>query len=241
MQLLILSDIHANLSALQAVIEDTKKYQIERTILLGDHIDYGMRPNEVISLLKDFLYPIDANIWGNHEKAIIDGDLEKFSSERGKAFSQYTKNILTGESKNYIQQEMNRNGFFECQYDNKQYLIVHASLENIFWKSISPETCLDKYIMYDYVLCGHSHLPFYFEKYLTIDNPDMRNRKKITFINPGAVGQPRNNNPRACYAVMDTIDGWIHLNNVVYNVENEQSLYGIDVDSFYKTRLSKGI
>ncbi|MDR3243597.1 MAG: metallophosphoesterase family protein, partial [Elusimicrobiota bacterium] len=96
-------------------------------------------------------------------------------------------------------------------------------------------------IDYDYALFGHSHIPLYFEKYFTVNNQSMRNKKKTVFINPGSVGQPRNHNNRACYAVLDTISGRLHLNNVEYDIAFEQKLYNAKVDEFYKTRLERGI
>jgi predicted phosphodiesterase len=241
MQLLILADIHANVSALEAVLNHTGKYSIDRAVFLGDAIDYGMRPNETITLLKQFPYSIDVNIWGNHENAVASGDITRFSSNRGRIFSAYTRKILSKESKQYIMERMNTNGNDERTYDGKAYLFIHGSREDIFWKSISTETNAELYLDYDYVLCGHSHIPFYFEKYVESYNPELRNKRKIVFINPGSIGQPRNHQPCACYAVLDTIDGWVHLNTVHYKIAEEQKLYTSEVDEFYKTRLERGI
>jgi len=73
---IVLSDIHGNLSALQAVLDDaTKKYTVDGIIILGDLIDYGMRSNEVISEIQKLSYPIMVNLWGNHEKAVMDMEL----------------------------------------------------------------------------------------------------------------------------------------------------------------------
>jgi predicted phosphodiesterase len=240
-QLLILADIHANVSALESVLNSTGKYSIDRAVFLGDAIDYGMRPNETIALLKQFPYSIDINIWGNHEKAIADGDITRFSSKRGQEFSAYTSRILSTESKQYIMERMNVNGTEERTYDGKTYLLIHGSLEDVFWKSISVDTNPELYKNYDYVLCGHSHIPFYFEKYVESGNSKLRGKKKIVFINPGSIGQPRNHQPCACYAVIDTIDGWVHLNTARYKITDEQKLYTNDVDEFYKTRLECGI
>jgi hypothetical protein len=55
------------------------------------------------------------------------------------------------------------------------------------------------------------------------------------------VGQPRNHNPLASYAVLDTEDGWVHFNTAPYDIALEQSLYELGVDEFYKTRLASGV
>jgi len=241
MILLVLSDIHANVSALISVLNDVRKYSIDKLILLGDHIDYGMRPNETIEILKKIPFPIEINLWGNHEKAIMDGDLERFSSERGREFSRFTFQILNNKSKEYINKEMCMHGYTEKTYNGKQYLMIHGSLEDTFWKSISPENSGENYIKYDFVLSGHSHIPYYMEKYYKTDNINTRGQKRTVFINPGSVGQPRNHNPRACYAVINTEAEWVHLNNVSYDVKAEQTLYGNNVNEFYKIRLENGI
>ncbi len=245
MLLLILSDIHANLSALTAVLEAVRAggYGVDRAILLGDHIDYGMRPNEVIRMLMELPYPVDVNIWGNHEKAILDFETEgsRFASQRGRAFSQLTARMLDEHARRYILY-MDRTGKAEREYDGKRYLFVHGSLEDVFWKSITPDTPGDAYAAYDVVVSGHSHLPHYFERYFPADNPVMRNKKKTVFLNPGSVGQPRNHNPNACFALLDTVTGQVHLNAVPYPVEAEQRLYeGQPVDPFYRDRLRYGV
>jgi predicted phosphodiesterase len=234
MQILVLSDIHANVSALQAVLNGARTYNIGLAVLLGDHVDYGMRPNEIITILKDFPYPIDVNICGNHERLIVDGNLQKFKM----FFSPYTGSILSAESTRYICEEMNTEGFTYRTYDGKRCLMIHGSIEDTFWSAISTKSNFEKYREYDYVFSGHSHLPLCFEQYF---NQGMNNEKKTVFVNPGSVGQPRNHNPRACYCVFDTISGWVHLNNAEYDVTAEQSLYGTEVDSFHSRRLSKGI
>ena len=241
MKLLILSDIHANISALNAVLNDVKTYNIDKIILLGDHIDYCMRPNETIEILKNLPGKADVNIWGNHEKAIFDEQLERFSSDRGRDFSRYTSNILNENSKNYLLNDMFTQGYSEKTYNEKYFLFIHGSLEDVFWKSISYESANENYLKYDFVVSGHSHRPNYFEKYFSFNNADTRGKKRVVFINPGSVGQPRNHNPRACYAIIDTITESVHLNSTDYDIKAEQSLYVPEIDEFYKTRLEKGI
>jgi predicted phosphodiesterase len=164
MQLLVLSDIHANLSALEAVLQKARSYKIDAVVLLGDHIDYGMRPNEVIEVLQTLPYPVDVNIWGNHEKAIIDGDLSRFSTDRGREFSKYSGNLLSENSKKYLN-AMTQEGFTNKSYNGKSFLFIHGSLEDVYWKSIQFDTAGTEYQEYDYVLSGHSHKPLYFEKF----------------------------------------------------------------------------
>jgi putative phosphoesterase len=229
-KLLILSDIHANLTALNAVLNDSVKYKPYKAVLLGDIVDYGMRPNEVIDALQNLNCKILVNIWGNHEKAIFDKELSKFSSDRTRDFSRFTSKILTDESRQYLL-GMRKEGFAELSLEGKQILAIHGSLEDVFWKGISVENITTDYSKYDYVLFGHTHVPMYFER---------RGENKTVFINPGSVGQPRNNNPRACYSVLDLKSGAVFLENAKYDVKLEQELYTAEIDEFYKTRLAVG-
>lgn len=240
MKLLIMSDIHGNLCALDAVIESLKNKKTDSCILLGDLIDYGIRSNEVIERLQGLPYPIICNIYGNHEEAVIKDEYDRFSSERGKMCAKYTKSILNENSLSYIG-GMNRAGKYEFSVEGKRFLAVHGSLKDVFWKSINIADDLAEYAGYDYVLSGHSHLPHFFERYFACDNPAKRNKKKTVFVNPGSVGQPRNLNASAQYVVLDTETEEIEFKKINYDIEKEQRAYNGQVDEFYKTRLKEGV
>ena len=240
MKLLIMSDIHGNISALESVLENLNNKTLDACILLGDLIDYGMHSNEVIEKLKKLPYPIICNIYGNHEAAIMQDEYSRFSSDRGRQCAKYTKSILNENTFEYIM-SMKSEGKFEFSVDGKKFLAVHGSLKDNFWKSINVGDDLSEYEKYDYVLSGHSHLPHFFEKFFKCDNPGKRNKKKTIFINPGSVGQPRNLNCMAQYAILNTETEEIELKKVAYEIEKEQLAYKGQVDDFYKARLKEGV
>lgn len=242
---IVLSDIHGNLSALNAVIRDfeARNYQPDSIAILGDIINYGMRPNEVIDRLKELStkYRIEVNLFGNHEKALIDGDTSHFSTERGKQVLDFTRNKLTQESLGYIK-ELTKEGFIEKEIGGKSILFVHGCIDDPFWGKLNPEIAGDlQYSRYDYVISGHSHIPHLFENFYPNDNPDYRNKKRTIFLNPGSVGQPRNHNPQAQYLYMEVSSETFHFNSVPYEVEKECSLFTYEVDGFYSLRLINGI
>lgn len=246
-KLIILSDIHGNLNALEAVINDfeIRGLQPDGIALLGDIINYGMRPNEVIERLKEIAdrYEIIVNIFGNHEKALIDGDTTHFSTDRGRSILDYTRKKLTERSMTYITSFMKREGYMEFEIVGKEILFIHGNIDDPHWGKLNITT-LDtpRYAKYDYVISGHSHIPHLIEHFFNVDNSEFRNRKRIVFLNPGSVGQPRNHNPRAQYLFADFEAEIFHFNSVRYDVGYEQNLYeGAEIDSFYKTRLSNGI
>lgn len=243
MKLILLSDIHANLSALDAVVNDfSNKYSPNGIVLLGDIINYGMRPKEVIERLESLEIPIWANIYGNHEKALLDGDTSHFSTERGKRLLDYTRSILSGKAIDYIENNCNPKGYSELEINGKKVLAVHGSLSDPYWGKMTDGEMSDIiYSQYDYVFAGHSHIPHFIEKFYRCDNPEYRNKKRTVFINPGSVGQPRNHIPKAQYAYIDLNEETVHFNSVRYDIKKEQSLYPENLDGFYSKRLENGI
>lgn len=240
-KILILSDIHGNLEALKAVLKNEDVMGLFGIILLGDMIDYGPRSNEVVQMLK--MLPkekILVNLWGNHEKAILTENFEGFSSQRGIESAMYTQSILDETSRNYLN-KLESSGKQEFQIGKKKCLAIHGSLFDVFWKSIRPENVYGDYRNYDYVFSGHSHCSHCFDMFYDNENAAYRNKKRVMFINPGSVGQPRNHNPDASYAQMDVETEEISLKRVAYDVEEEQRYFSDRIDHFYKLRLEKGI
>ena len=74
-----------------------------------------------------------------------------------------------------------------------------------------------------------------------VENPELRNKKAVTFVNPGSVGQPRNQNPCAQYAVLTLPSKRIELRATEYDVVAEQALFPEEIDTFYKERLTRGV
>ncbi len=242
MKVILFADIHANLTAFDAVLSDIeKRYKPDAYISLGDFIDYGMRSNEIIERIKQITVPLIANLKGNHEKALIDGELSRFSSERGRVMSKYTRNHLTKDSIDYINNVM-QEARQELVIDGYKVLLLHGDIDDPYWGKLVPTKTQDeRYKDYDYVLSGHIHQPFKIDVFFKAENPVMRNQKRTTFINPGSVGQPRNLNPCAQYVYIDFLTSETHFNTVPYNVEEEQKLFPEEIDKFYSERLKYGI
>lgn len=242
---IILSDIHGNLSALEAVIADfeARGYHPDGVIILGDNLNYGMRTNEVIDELRrlSVKYNIIVNLFGNHEKALIDGDKTHFSTERGKRVLDYTRNNLNDESKEYID-GLSKEGYKELLVGDRKILFVHGNINDPYWGKMNNETVNDsRYSEYDFVVSGHSHIPHLIEHFYPAVNPEYRNKKRTIFLNPGSVGQPRNHNPRAQYLYIEVSSETFHFNSVPYDIGKERSLFTDEVDGFYSVRLINGI
>lgn len=242
MKVIIFADIHANLTAYEAVLADIEnRYTPDAFISLGDFIDYGMRSNEIIERMKQIKTPLLANLKGNHEKALIDGELSRFSSDRGRVMSTYTRDHLTQASIDYINNVMEEPRK-EIVIGGKKVLMLHGDIADPYWGKLTPAKTQDEaYAEYDYVLSGHIHQPFKIETFFKAENPTMRNQKRTVFINPGSVGQPRNHNANAQYVYLDFESGETHFNTVPYDYEEEQKLFPEEIDKFYSERLKYGI
>ena len=242
MKLLIISDIHGNRAAFQAVLEKAAQIQdIAVCINLGDIIDYGMHSNEVIEMARYLPYQMICNIRGNHEDAVIREDYSRFSSERGRDSARYTRSILTQGSWDYIRNVMADCGKQEFTLAGKKCLAVHGSLADEYWTSLKPEEALGEYSSYDYVFSGHSHQPFLVEKFYPCEDVLRRNKKKVTFINPGSIGQPRNLNNMAQFVILDMESENVSFEKVKYDIIAEQAAYHGQVDDFYRERLEWGV
>lgn len=243
MRLVLLSDIHANVTALQAVLKDIESIgEFESYVLLGDLVNYGPRPNEVVDMVQQLSQKIIVNLWGNHEYSIFGGSLDRFATDRGRSVLQYTNTILTEESRNYLDTEMNNLGYKECLIEYESFLFVHGNLDDPYWGKFDVDKMNDeRYSKFDYVISGHSHIPHYVEQFYACDNAECRNKKRTIFINPGSVGQPRNHNPYAQYGILDTNTGNYEHRAVWYDVDEEQKLFSDSVDKFYKERIKLGV
>lgn len=245
MRISLLSDIHANLSALKAVIHDSEKnYNPEGYAFLGDIINYGTRPNEVIEEIRNLKKPILCNLYGNHEYELFNNNLERFASERGRNVMKWTKKMLNKDSYTYIKNNMVKSGYSSQTIDSKKLFFIHGNIRDPYWGAITDaEISNEQYSEYDYVISGHTHIPNYIEHYINNGNKLLIKKKKTIFINPGSVGQPRNHNNKAHYSFIDTKSGIYHLNTVAYDIRYEMSLYDSinTIDKYYSYRLELGI
>ena len=131
MRLVLLSDLHANVTALQAVFKDVENIgEFDAYALLGDFVNYGPRPNETIEIAKHLSQPLLVNLWGTHEYSIFGGSLDRFATDRGRAVLKYTNTILTEEAREYLDQCMNHQRMEDKELDGKRILFMHGNLDD---------------------------------------------------------------------------------------------------------------
>ncbi|MCK4251938.1 metallophosphoesterase family protein [candidate division WOR-3 bacterium] len=218
MKAAIISDIHSNLEALQAVIKDIKKRRIKRILCLGDLVGYGANPDECIELCMRETKIIVA---GNHDWAAIGKtDISVFNPVAAEAIRWTQKNIS---KKNF-----NRLNKLELIETVDSILLVHASPQKPEqWDYLfTLDEFKRQFEFFKTQVCfvGHSHIPSVvfqeangYTDFLR-DNPFplIDNRKYI--INIGSVGQPRDLDPRASYAIYDGNNKSIDIIRLDYNI-----------------------
>ena len=251
----ILTDIHANLEALEAILADAAKNNIDDIWFLGDLIVYGPNPNECVSRLYEAIgtdrWP-GISVIGNNDKAVIDGkepemvtDLMHRAGEISDEAQQYrdatvechkwTVETLTEENKGLLEQILSgpRNVLTNSTLVHASpcdpvgmdgnYLTNLMEAEEAFW-------CLEKRSN-DICFFGHTHLTTLFKEIRTdrkYHNCEHLQRQDLTgrtipldghrlLINPGSVGQPRDGDQRAAYAILDDGANTIQFHRVEYS------------------------
>ncbi|NCB71762.1 MAG: metallophosphoesterase [Clostridia bacterium] len=246
MKLAVLSDIHANLSAFETVLSHLEdQYGKIPMAVLGDIVDYGLRPNETIRLLDERRNQILVNLSGNHEQIILGNGFEKLSTDRGKQSSRLTAEVMDEASYSYIKTALYA-GPLELNLEGKRCLFVHGDLSDNYWGRMdASESRRSEYASYDYIFSGHTHIPFLREELFPNQEATVFRRKtRAVFMNPGSVGQPRNHNPRTQFLIFDTETESAVFQALPYPVDKEWELYADKVDSidrFYGDRLLVGV
>lgn len=229
MQLLILSDIHANVEALEAVLADAPRDTFDRLLVLGDLVGYGASPNAVVDRIFD-LKP-DVLIRGNHDK--VASGLEephRFNDTAAEA-ARWTLETLTDENRERVRAlpmgpAVATDQVEICHgtpFDEDIYVFDHADALQAL-AAASRRICF----------FGHTHVPIVFasdESELDVIVPELGSAEPTAMsleserrylINPGAVGQPRDGDPRAAYGVMNTDEQRVELRRVPYRVDIAQ-------------------
>jgi putative phosphoesterase len=201
-KILIVSDIHANLEALQAVLAESH----DELWVLGDLVNYGPNPCEVVELIRSHASLV---VQGNHDYAIGSGSDPRCSiafREMARAIGEYTEPLLNADQKAFLcslpptaARTIDGSRFFLCHATPTEPLFKYCPDDPARW---APEV---GGLQADMVLAGHTHRPF------------TMNLEKLRIVNPGSVGQPKHGAPMACYAICE--NGRPSLHSCHYPVE----------------------
>jgi diadenosine tetraphosphatase ApaH/serine/threonine PP2A family protein phosphatase len=223
MRIALLSDIHGNREALTACLNHAGRSRIDRFVFLGDYVGYGADPVFVIETVTEHVARGAVALLGNHDAAVIEPD----PSMTDAAFTalDWTRGRLGATHLAFIK------GLRVCWEDGGR-LYVHASAHAPGeWGYVTGLYSASKSLMAttaQATFCGHTHVPMLFHMSMTgkiasfepvdrVDIPLMARRRWLAVI--GSVGQPRDHNPAACYAILDTARGILTYIRVPYDVD----------------------
>ncbi|HOT91943.1 MAG TPA: metallophosphoesterase family protein [Anaerolineae bacterium] len=222
MRYIVISDIHGNFPALQTVLLDAQPF--DAVLCLGDLIGYGPNPNECVERVQDF--PLTC-IVGNHDwGAIGRADLLIFNNDARQALY-WTQHELSSENRNFIAD-------LPTTVQMDDFLLVHGSPREPIWEYlVDVRSARENFMAHNFniALVGHTHLPLALEwlednRQAKILLPDWEVPLPLTgrrlILNPGSVGQPRDGDPRASYAILDTAQMTWEFRRVAYAVEITQ-------------------
>jgi diadenosine tetraphosphatase ApaH/serine/threonine PP2A family protein phosphatase len=228
MRYLVLTDIHANLEALDACIADGRARGFDRALVLGDLVGYGGDPNAVVERVAA-LDPL-ATVRGNHDKVACGLEAAEGFNAVAKSAAHWTFDVLTPEHRAWLaalpEGPIVVDDLVEiCHgspFDEDAYIFDELDAVRALKVSTRP-LCL----------FGHTHYPVTFElsaqSFDTVGSasaPEMQIQMKAGskyLVNPGSVGQPRDGDPRAAYAIVDTTLSRVELFRLKYPVEVAQA------------------
>ncbi|SYZ73904.1 conserved hypothetical protein [Candidatus Zixiibacteriota bacterium] len=242
MKIALISDVHGNLEALEKVLRDIEKEGAEKIHFLGDAVGYGCDPDECVRLIKSHC---EIKLLGNHDYAAM--GLESIES-----FNQLAQASIGWTQEKISKKTLSTLADFEIDADFLDYHLVHASPSDpIAWQYLlNVSQAGQEFDSFNGPVCfvGHSHLPAIF----TRDNEGavMKSIKETWecdperkyIVNIGSVGQPRDNDPRACYLMADIDSRRLAYRRVEYDITKAQEkMKRANMPEFLIERLAVGL
>lgn len=220
MRVLVLSDIHANLPALETVMADANRRGYDEVWCLGDLVGYGPDPNASVERMQALGPQLGVCLAGNHDYAALGKgiDIEDFNPEAKRAVL-WTRGELKPAVRAYL------DSLPGMPVRRGDYLLAHGSPRDAVWEYISsPRIARENFdAVPDFNIClvGHTHVPIIYRHTLVArdgaTHPQTTQERFHSstpliletgthriIVNPGSVGQPRDHDPRASYAILDT-------------------------------------
>ncbi|MCY4538564.1 MAG: metallophosphoesterase family protein [Chloroflexi bacterium] len=243
MRILVISDIHANYTAFETVLDHCQG-EWDFVWCLGDVVGYGPDPNECVDRLRTLPQLCLA---GNHDWAALERlDVRTFNPDARRAV-QWTQETLTDENTRWLEA-------LPVTFVIGEYTLVHASPREPIWEYIlEPMIAALNFPHFEtpYCFVGHTHQPVIYTMELEDGNAEsaapsynepyaLNGRRQI--INPGSIGQPRDQNPAAAYGILDMTDGIFEHRRVDYDISAVQRrMYDHNLPERLITRLEHGL
>jgi predicted phosphodiesterase len=242
MKLAFISDIHANLEALEAVLADIGKKKADEILCLGDVVGYGANPNECAEIIAKRCKSV---LLGNHDAVATNLLTTQHFNVHAKIAIEWTTGALTPANKAFL-------AALPVSKTTDAITMVHSTpYEPGMWYYItSLEEAAFNFQFFDTKIClvGHTHIPMI----IVLDGEEIyvHPEKRISYkeredrrllINIGSVGQPRDRNPESSYGILDTDDKFFCLHRVSYDIAKTQAkMKKIKMPDFLVNRLAEG-
>jgi predicted phosphodiesterase len=247
MRFLILSDIHSNLEALETVLSQARG-QYESVVCCGDIVGYGPDPNAVIRVVQDLSPTV---IRGNHEKAALGLVDLSFFNPLARRAAQWTQMQLTPENREYLE------SIPAGPAELSGLTIAHGSLVDEDQYLVDLEDAMESFPLakHPVTFFGHTHIQGGFVQFedgrAGLLNPEIKrgatesqlriDTRHHYLVNPGAVGQPRDYDPRASFVIYDSEDQLVRYFRASYAIEQTQAKMSLaQLPQYLIDRLSLG-
>ncbi len=228
MRYLVLSDIHANLAAFEAVLEDAQNVHYDAVIFLGDIVGYGNRPEECLSLLRE-LRPV-VSLLGNHDALLLQ---QIDSPAETRRIDSVVEQVIRWHRDRISAESVRFLNSFRPSFEGVNWQAVHGGLREP-WEYIDTLNSAQAnapWLTRDICLFGHTHMPTVYAA-LNFDGEDIWRTVPLrsercgyriaplvrAFFNPGSVGQPRDGMPLASYGIFDNDQRVVEVRRVPYDV-----------------------
>jgi predicted phosphodiesterase len=221
MKYAIIADIHGNLDAFQVVLEDIRTQKADHIVCLGDVVGYNAQPKECLDIVRQMNIPC---VKGNHDDyCSTDNHLDGFNPHAAEAVH-WTRAQLTEDDKKWLRE-------LKYQRMAATFTMVHATLDAPErWGYVFDKLAAAASFPYQNTqMCffGHTHVPVAFMRDTVVRGGTYSKFKvdpsKKYFINVGAVGQPRDNNPKSAYVIYDMTAQTIELRRLEYDIASAQA------------------
>jgi len=202
MRMAIIADVHSNLQALASVVSEIEKTGPDIVVCAGDIVGYGANPNECCRVVRKISVH---TVLGNHEIAALTGNtvsMNRYAAEAAK----WTSKMLTEETKRFLD---SLTGEAKFNLGGTSVAVHHGTVGNVFEYVYSEdlhETLLARSGS-DFLILAHTHVPY------------VRKFPSGLIMNPGSVGQPRDRDNRASFALLDTEMKICEIHRVQYDIE----------------------
>lgn len=241
MRVLVISDIHANLTALETVLEDAK--EADEVWCLGDLVGYGPDPNECVQRVQEL--PGLRCILGNHDAAALRQiDTDSFNPEARRALL-WTQEMLDAGSVAFLES-------LPEKIELGLVTLAHGSPRQPVWEYLldtHTATRNFEYFQTPYCFVGHTHLPVIFHlqedrRFARLIAPEAEEELVLSpraILNPGSVGQPRDRDPRAAYAIYHPDEQIWEFHRVEYDIAAvQQRMKRVELPERHIARLAGG-